>query len=105
MSMDNLIFGPFLRTSNANLTLMQNVDGQMMSREEYERRNNITREKRTRCLWIYAKTVKCFEEVDPIPMLLQWSASGQNTASLLKLGTANDSSSSGESISVETISV
>lgn len=105
MTMDNLIFGPYLRSSNASLTLMQNVDGKMMSRDEYERRNHITRERRTRCLWIYAKTVKCIEEVDPIPMLLQWSASGQNSASLLMPQPENENSTSSDEISVETISV
>ena len=54
-----LLFGPYLRESNSNLLLMQNVDGKMLLRDDYEQRNNIQKSSRTRCLWIYANSLKC----------------------------------------------
>lgn len=54
-----LLFGPYLRESNSNLLLMQNVDGLMVLRDDYEQQNNIKRSSRTRCLWIYANSLKC----------------------------------------------
>ena len=54
-----LLFGPYLRESNSNLLLMQNVDGRMILRDDYEQLNNIQRNSRTRCLWIYANSLKC----------------------------------------------
>lgn len=71
-----LIFGPYMRHSNSNLLLMQNVDGELMLRDEYERRNNIKRVTRTRCLWIYANTLKCIHDADPNPLKLTWGKSG-----------------------------
>lgn len=67
-----LIFGPYLRNSNSNLLLMQNVDGELMLRDDYERRNNIKRLKRTRCLWIYANTLQCLQDADPHPVKLMF---------------------------------
>lgn len=72
MTENFLIFGPYLRQSNSNLLLMQNVDGELILRDEYERTNNITRTTRTRCLWIYANTLKCIHDADPDPMRLFW---------------------------------
>jgi len=57
-----LLFGPYLRESNSNLLLMQNVDGKMILRDDYEQQNNIQRKSRTRCLWIYANSLKCVTE-------------------------------------------
>ncbi|KAL7025919.1 hypothetical protein ACKWTF_013701 [Chironomus riparius] len=54
-----LLFGPYLRESNSNLLLMQNVDGRMILRDDYEQLKNIQRNSRTRCLWIYANSLKC----------------------------------------------
>lgn len=62
MTENFLIFGPYLRNSNSNLLLMQNVDGKMFLRDDYEKRSNIQRESRTRCLWIYANSLKCVAE-------------------------------------------
>lgn len=70
MTDDYLIFGPYLRQTNSNLLLMQNVDGELMLRDEYERRNAIKRTPRTRCLWIYANTLKCVHNADPNPVQL-----------------------------------
>jgi len=70
-----LIFGPYLRNSNSNLLLMQNVNGQLMLRDEYEKKNNIERTTRTRCLWIYANTLKCINDVDPKTSInLTWTS-------------------------------
>lgn len=73
MTENFLIFGPYMRQSNSNLLLMQNVDGELMLRDEYERRNFIKRTIRTRCLWIYANTLKCIHDADPNPLMLTWS--------------------------------
>lgn len=59
-----LIFGPYPRAANSNLLLMQNLDGVLLLRDDYERKNNIKRETRTRCLWIYANTLKCITQAD-----------------------------------------
>lgn len=59
-----LIFGPYPRAANSNLLLMQNLDGVLLLRDDYERKNNIKRETRTRCLWIYANTLKCITKAD-----------------------------------------
>lgn len=72
MTGDFLIFGPYLRSSVSNLLLMQNVDGKLMLRDEYEKKNNIKRSSRTRCLWIYANSLKCIQEVDKNPIFLDW---------------------------------
>lgn len=72
-----LIFGPYTRNSNSNLLLMQNVDGKLMLRDEYERRNSVTRSKRTRCLWIYANTLKVLNDADPHPLKLMWGREGE----------------------------
>lgn len=71
-----LIFGPYMRHSNSNLLLMQNVDGELMLRDEYEKRNNINRTTRTRCLWIYANSLKCIHNADPRPLKLMWGKDG-----------------------------
>jgi hypothetical protein len=73
-----LIFGPYMRHSNSNLLLMQNIDGNLMLRDEYEKRNNIKRSTRTRCLWIYANTLKCIHDADPNPLKLVWGKDGAN---------------------------
>lgn len=62
MSGNFLLFGPYLRNSNSGLLLMQNVEGKMYLRDDYERINNINRKQRTRCLWIYANTLKCIKD-------------------------------------------
>lgn len=72
MTENFLIFGPYKRLANSNLLLMQNVDGELILRDEYEKKNNITRSTRTRCLWIYANTLKCIGDADPDPMRLFW---------------------------------
>lgn len=77
MTSNFLIFGPYMRNSNSNLLLMQNVDGVLILRDEYEKRNNITRATRTRCLWIYANTLKCIQDADPIPLKLMWGTPGE----------------------------
>lgn len=59
-----LIFGPYPRAANSNLLLMQNLDGILLLRDDYERKNNIKRDTRTRCLWIYANTLKCITQAD-----------------------------------------
>lgn len=79
MTANFLIFGPYLRNSNSNLLLMQNIDGQLMLRDEYEKRNQIRRETRTRCLWIYANYLKCINDVDPRPMQLIWNQDIEDT--------------------------
>ena len=76
MTDNYLIFGPYLRQSNSNLLLVQNVDGQLMLRDDYERQNNIIRKTRTRCLWIYANKLKCIVDADPRPLKLAWSKDG-----------------------------
>lgn len=63
MSDNFLLFGPYLRSSNSYLLLMQNVDGKMYTRDYYEKLNGIKRPFRTRCLWIYANTLKCISNV------------------------------------------
>jgi hypothetical protein len=72
MTENFLIFGPYMRHSNSNLLLMQNVDGELLLRDEYEKRNGIKRMTRTRCLWIYANTLKCIHDADPVPQKLTW---------------------------------
>lgn len=64
MTENFLIFGPYPRAANSNLLLMQNLDGLLLLRDDYERKNNIKRETRTRCLWIYANTLKCITQAD-----------------------------------------
>lgn len=64
MTENFLIFGPYPRAANSNLLLMQNLDGVLLLRDDYERKNNIKRETRTRCLWIYANTLKCITQAD-----------------------------------------
>lgn len=76
MTENYLIFGPYIRNSNSNLLLMQNVDGELMLRDEYEKRNSIKRATRTRCLWIYANTLKCIQDADPVPLKLMWGTGG-----------------------------
>jgi hypothetical protein len=71
-----VIFGPYMRHNNSNLLLMQNVDGELMLRDEYEARNNIVRKQGTRCLWIYANGLKCIQEADPNPLKLMWGKNG-----------------------------
>lgn len=80
MTENFLIFGPYMRQSNSNLLLMQNVDGELILRDEYERRNQIQRETRTRCLWIYANTLKCIHDADPEPFKLWWDREVSETA-------------------------
>lgn len=79
MTENFLIFGPYLRNSNSNLLLMQNVDGDLMLRDEYEKRNNVQRTKRTRCLWIYANTLQCLHDADPYPVRLVWGNGDEAT--------------------------
>ncbi|CAO1339421.1 unnamed protein product [Diamesa serratosioi] len=64
-----LIFGPYPRAANSNLLLMQNLDGVLLLRDDYERKNNIKRVTRTRCLWIYANTLKCITQADDLNQL------------------------------------
>lgn len=71
-----LIFGPYLRHSNSNLLLMQNNQGQLMLRDEYERKYDIKNQTRTRCLWIYANSLKCVKDADPRPMKVIWNKDG-----------------------------
>lgn len=103
MTENYLIFGPYMRNSNSNLVLMQNVDGELMLRDDYEKRNNTKRAFRTRCLWIYANTLKCIQDADPIPLKLMWGNSSaeyvsdtqsvEKTGSLLNLPAKNYESS------------
>lgn len=76
MTDNYLIFGPYMRNSNSNLLLMQNVDGELMLRDDYEKINSIERDTRTRCLWIYANTLKCIQDADPSPLKLMWGKGG-----------------------------
>lgn len=73
MTNNFLIFGPYMRHSNSNLLLMQNVDGELLLRDEYEQRNNIKRSRRTRCLWIYANSLRCIHDAHPMPFKLSWN--------------------------------
>jgi hypothetical protein len=71
-----LLFGPYLRESNSNLLLMQNVDGKMILRDEYEQQNNIQRSSRTRCLWIYANSLKCVTDTQIDTVQPTWLKKG-----------------------------
>lgn len=79
-----LIFGPYRRSFNSNLLLMQNIDGDLMLRDEYEKRNNIQRTKRTRCLWIYANTLQCLNNADPHPVKLMWTNNGRRDVEIVE---------------------
>lgn len=68
MTKNFLIVGPYLRSSNSNLMLMQNRDGKMYLRDEYEKFHNIVRNVKTRCIWIYADTLKCIQNAQIEPM-------------------------------------
>lgn len=72
MTENFLIFGPYSRSANSNLLLMQNHEGEIMLRDDYEKRFNITKETKTRCLWIYANTLKCIQDADSTPLKLMW---------------------------------
>lgn len=90
MTSNFLIFGPYTRNSNSNLLLMQNVDGELMLRDEYEKRNRIRRITRTRCLWIYANTLKCIQEADPVPLKLMWGSDSGFTSLKTSFEDSND---------------
>lgn len=68
-----LLFGPYLRNSYSNLLLMQNVNGQMLLRDEFEKKNNIKRASRTRCLWIYADSLKCVADTQIESLQPAWN--------------------------------
>lgn len=57
MTNNFLIFGPYPRDAQPDLLLMQNVDGTLMLRDEYEKLKKIKRSVRTRCLWIFSDTL------------------------------------------------
>lgn len=61
MTKNFLIVGPYLRSSNSNLMLMQNHGGKMYLRDEFEKHHKISRKIKTRCIWIYADTLKCIQ--------------------------------------------
>jgi hypothetical protein len=61
MTNNFLIFGPYMRQHNSNLLLMQSDGTQKFLRDDYEKIHNIQRKVRTRCIWIYANTLKCIE--------------------------------------------
>lgn len=61
MTKNFLIVGPYLRSSNSNLMLMQNYEGKMYLRDEFEKHHRIERRIKTRCIWIYADTLKCIQ--------------------------------------------
>lgn len=103
MTENFLIFGPYMRQSNSNLLLMQNVDGELMLRDEYERRNFIKRTIRTRCLWIYANTLKCIHDADPCPLMLTWNKNSTElgiSSSTSKTDVKNDPKNSMKSSNV-----
>lgn len=72
MTKNFVIVGPYLRTSNSNLMLMQNFNGKMYLRDEYEKFHKIERDVKTRCIWIYADTLKCIQNVQIEPMYFSW---------------------------------
>lgn len=80
-----LIFGPYPRAANSNLLLMQNLDGILLLRDDYERKNNIKRETRTRCLWIYANTLKCITQADDSNQLNNLCSKLQDNSIMTKL--------------------
>ena len=57
MTNNFLIFGPYPRDAQPDLLLMQNVDGTLMLRDEYEKLKKINRTLRTRCLWIFSDSL------------------------------------------------
>ena len=91
-----LIFGPYRRSSNSNLLLMQNIDGDLMLRDEYEKRNNIQRSKRTRCLWIYANTLQCLNNADPYAVKLMWANNEKRNEVIVKIESKIDQVSTEE---------
>ena len=100
MTENFLIFGPYMRHSNSNLLLMQNVDGEVLLRDDYEKKNNIQRAKRTRCLWIYANGLKCIHDAHPVPFKLSWNT---DSAQLVKGKVAeNDVTKNPETRKIET---
>ncbi|XP_070493964.1 uncharacterized protein ocm [Chironomus tepperi] len=84
-----LLFGPYLRDSNSNLLLMQKVDGRMILRDDYEQQNNIKRSSRTRCLWIYANSLKCVTDSQIESIQPSWLKKGDRT----NQGTENNENS------------
>lgn len=72
MTSNFLIFGPYLRNVNSNLLLMQSDNEQKFLRDDYEKIHNIKRQVRTRCIWIYANTLKCITENNVEFMYFSW---------------------------------
>lgn len=83
-----LIFGPYPRAANSNLLLMQNLDGVLLLRDEYERKNNIIRATRTRCLWIYANTLKCITQADDLNQLNNLRSKIQNPSKVTTMSSS-----------------
>lgn len=73
-----LLFGPYLRESNSNLLLMQNVAGKMILKDIFDQQNNIERASKTRCLWIYANTLKCVTDSAIESIQPAWNVKYQN---------------------------
>lgn len=67
-----LIFGPYLRTSNSNLLLMQSDGDRVYLRDDYEKIHNIKHKVRTRCIWIYANKLNCITESVGEKMYFAW---------------------------------
>lgn len=59
-----LIFGPYLRHAESNLLLLRS--------ESKNKSTEQSRNERTRCLWIYANSLKIIQDARPEPMLLAW---------------------------------
>jgi hypothetical protein len=78
MTENFLLFGPYLRDSNSNLLLMQNIGGKMVLRDVFEQRNNIQRASKTRCLWIYANTLKCVTDSTIESIQPSWNKRSKN---------------------------
>lgn len=58
-----LIFGPYARDAESNLLLL---------RSEIKQKDSEGRNARTRCLWIYANSLKIIQDARSEPMLLAW---------------------------------
>lgn len=76
MTKNFLIVGPYLRTSNSNLSLMQYHNGRMLLRDDYQKKLCIQRKIKTRCIWIYADALKCIQNVKTESMYFSWKVRG-----------------------------
>lgn len=74
MTNNYLIFGPYARSANSNLLLMQSDGDQKFLRDDYEKIHNIKRVTRTRCIWIYANTLKCITDSNVEMMYFHWDS-------------------------------